>query len=74
MLEVDDRHIPTGRVDDMFESWNLGRTEPRGDFVRVQPWMERFKLKEEGAQPTPPLEVARIIANGGTFREGEWRL
>ena len=43
LLEIDDRHIPTDR-EDMWRSWNLGATKPSGDWVRVQPWMEKFNM------------------------------
>jgi hypothetical protein len=76
VLEVDDRHIPTNR-DNMWHSWNLGEESPRGDFVHMQSWMEKFKMlpgQKVGELPRPPIEVARIISKGGVFRDGDWRL
>ena len=76
VLEIDDRHIPTDR-EDMWRSWNLGATRPSGDWVRVQPWMEKFNMlpgRKEGELPRPPIEVARIVSQGGAFRDGEWRV
>ena len=76
ILEIDDRHIPTNKSD-MWHSWNLGATEPTGNFVHVEPWMDRFKMlpdKRIGGLPRPPIEVARIVSKGGVFRNGQWRL
>ena len=77
ILEIDDRHIPTNRLN-MWHDWNLGVREPSGDFVRVESWMDRFKMLPGqdgiGDLPRPPIEVARMISKGAVFRDGEWRL
>ena len=71
--EIDERHTPTDRSD-MFHDWNMGRIPARGDFQYYEPWMEKYKMKTKEESYKPPIEVARIISQGGVFQDGAWRI
>ena len=58
-------------------SWQNGRFIYKWLKNAVFRRMERFKMlpdRKPGELPRPPAEVARIVSQGGVFRDGEWRL